>query len=167
MLLFWLRLHQLCTLNYETKQTVVPELTASGLRVVVFFLPLATPSGHAFPHPPLPSPTSAASSGSNSRSSSTGSSTEKEATKKTFAAVAADAPGSNSASSSSNKLMNLSAWSSALPSLFGLETSSDVWSWSWWKSSDSGEEMATDTVYDLDYISAELQRVLLELQLVK
>jgi len=164
----WFTLSTLCVALHHRKtahhKPVVPELTASGLRVVVFYLPLATLSGHAFPHPPLPLPASASSSSSSSSGVEGSSATARR--KNASAAAVGRAAGAPANPERSHEFQNdSSSWSSFLPSLLKLEEWSDEWR-SWWKRG-SSDGMTADTVYDLDYISAELQRVLLELQLVK
>jgi hypothetical protein len=118
---------------------VVPELTAAGLKVVVFYLPLATPAGTAYPHPPLPSPLPHGFARARAA--------PLDGSAATPAALAAEAGAAAGASGS--------RWSAVGRGLLG---SSGV---------SGGDGQVAGTAYDLDYISAELQRVLLELQLVR
>lgn len=111
---------------------VVPELTALGLRVVVFYLPLASPAGTAYPHPPLPPP-------AHGRASPPDDATTAPAINPTAAAGASGG-----------------LWGAFGRSFLGQSHVGRV-----------NDGRVVGTVYDLDYISAELQRVLLELQLVK
>jgi hypothetical protein len=120
---------------------VVPELTAAGLKVVVFYLPLATPAGTAYPHPPLPSPLPHGLARARARAA------PLDGSAATPAALAAEAGAAAGASGS--------RWSAFGRGLWG---SSGV---------SGGDGEVAGTAYDLDYISAELQRVLLELQLVR